>query len=113
MPDRQRLPLQRRITTWVPFVWLLAFFLIPFLIVLKISLSTVMLGQPPYAPSFNSIAEIPSKLGQLSWDNYAYFFSYPLYWKAYLSSVWIAFVSTLISLEPISTARISWPNIHR
>ena len=35
---------------------------------------------------------------QLSFDNYAYFFSYPLYWKAYLSSVWIALVSTLITL---------------
>jgi putrescine transport system permease protein len=56
------------------------------------------MGQPPYEPSFNSLAEIPQKLGLLSLDNYAYFFSYPLYWKAYLSSLWIAFVSTVISL---------------
>ena len=57
-----------------------------------------MLGQPPYEPSFNSIAEVPEKIRALSFDNYAYFFSYPLYWKAYLSSVWIAAVSTAISL---------------
>lgn len=82
----------------IPYIWSLAFFLVPFLIVLKISFSQVMLGQPPYEPSFNSIAEIGEKARQLSLANYAYFFSYPLYWKAYLSSVWIAFVSTVISL---------------
>jgi putrescine transport system permease protein len=98
MANPQRLPWQRRIGTWIPFVWLTAFFLAPFLIVLKISFSQVVLGQPPYEPVFNAIADIPEKIRQLSLANYAYFFSYPLYWKAYLSSVWIAFVSTLISL---------------
>jgi putrescine transport system permease protein len=98
MANAPGLPWQRRIGTWIPFVWLLAFFLAPFLIVLKISLSHVVLAQPPYEPVFNSITEIAQKARQLSADNYAYFFSYPLYWKAYLSSVWIAFVSTLISL---------------
>ena len=34
------------LTTLVPYIWLLIFFLAPFLIVLKISLSTVTLGQP-------------------------------------------------------------------
>jgi putrescine transport system permease protein len=86
------------LTTLVPYIWLLIFFLAPFLIVLKISLSTVTLGQPPYEPVFNSIADIWAKAKQLTFDNYAYFASYPLYWKAYLSSVWIAFVSTLLSL---------------
>jgi putrescine transport system permease protein len=98
MANPQRLPWQRRVGTWVPFLWLAIFFLAPFLIVLKISLSTVILGQPPYEPVFNSIAEIAQKIRELSFDNYAYFFSYPLYWKAFLSSVWIAFVSTVISL---------------
>jgi putrescine transport system permease protein len=56
------------------------------------------MGQPPYAPSFSSIEDIPEKIKQLSFANYAYFFSYPLYWKAYLSSVWIALVSTIIAL---------------
>jgi len=98
MPNAPRLPLQRRLTTWIPFVWLAIFFLAPFLIVLKISLSQVILGQPPYAPVFNSIAEIPEKISEFSFSNYAYFFSYPLYWKAYLSSVWIAFVSTVVAL---------------
>ena len=98
MADRPRLSIQSRLVTWIPYVWLLILFLAPFLIVLKISLSTVTMGQPPYLPVFNSIAEIPRKIGELSFANYAYFFSYPLYWKAYLSSVWIAFVSTFIAL---------------
>jgi len=86
------------IPTLIPYVWSLIFFLAPFLIVLKISLSQVMLGQPPYEPTFDSLEELRAKFGQLSFANYAYFFSYPLYWKAYLSSVWIALVSTLVAL---------------
>ena len=93
-----RIPLQRRIVTWIPFLWLAIFFLIPFLIVLKISLSQVVLGQPPYLPVFDSLADVRRKIGELSFSNYAYFFSYPLYWKAYLSSVWIAAISTAIAL---------------
>jgi putrescine transport system permease protein len=98
MAERPHIPLQRRVVTWIPYLWLLVFFLAPFLIVLKISLSQVVLGQPPYEPSFNSLAEIPEKIRELSYSNYLYFASYPLYWKAYLSSVWIAAVSTAIAL---------------
>ena len=32
----------------IPYLWLLAFFLVPFLIVLKISLSQTAIAQPPY-----------------------------------------------------------------
>ena len=37
----------------IPFVWLIAFFLVPFLIVLKISLSQTAIAQPPYTPVFD------------------------------------------------------------
>ena len=40
----------RRLVVIVPFVWLLLFFLAPFLIVLKLSFSEPVLAQPPYAP---------------------------------------------------------------
>ena len=36
-----------------PYAWLLALFLIPFAIVLKISLSDVALARPPYTPQFS------------------------------------------------------------
>lgn len=37
----------------VPYLWLLALFLVPFLIVLKISLSDVALAIPPYTPTLD------------------------------------------------------------
>ena len=36
-----------RIVLWLPYAWLVAFFLLPFLIVLKISLSQSAIAQPP------------------------------------------------------------------
>ena len=43
--------LRRLILISVPFLWLLVFFLGPFLIVLKISLSDTAVAQPPYLPT--------------------------------------------------------------
>jgi putrescine transport system permease protein len=96
--ERTRTPLQRRITTWVPFVWLLVFFLAPFAIVAKISLSEPTIAIPPYLPVFNSIADIWNKIADLSFDNYIWLTGDPLYFRAFLSSLWIAFFSTLITL---------------
>jgi putrescine transport system permease protein len=98
MAETTRTPLQRRITTWIPFVWLLVFFLAPFVIVLKISLSETTIAMPPYVPVFNSIADIAGKVRDLSFDNYIWLTGDPLYFRAFLSSFWIAFFSTLLTL---------------
>ena len=37
----------------VPYLWLLALFLVPFLIVLKISLSDTAISIPPYTPTLD------------------------------------------------------------
>ena len=37
----------------LPYLWLAAFFLAPFIIVLKISLSQTAVAQPPYLPVFD------------------------------------------------------------
>ena len=37
----------------VPALWLCVFFLVPFLIVLKISVSQTVIAQPPYVPTFD------------------------------------------------------------
>ena len=87
------------VVAWMPYLWLLVFFLAPFLIVLKISLfDRSCWGSRPTSRSFDlgggrrkSSASSPSRTTLC-------FISYPLYWKAYLSSVWIACVSTLIAL---------------
>jgi putrescine transport system permease protein len=98
MAKRERTPLQRRIVTWIPYVWLLVFFLAPFAIVFKISLSEPTLAIPPYIPTFESLADIKDKIGQLSFVNYIWLTEDALYIKAYLSSLRIALISTLITL---------------
>ena len=98
MSARATIPLQRRLVTWIPYLWLLVFFLAPFLIVLKVSLSQPNLAIPPYLPVFNTLWEIPRKIGELSFGNYVWLTQDALYLRAYLSSLWIAALSTAITL---------------
>src|SRR5690554_4315643 len=42
----------RRVVFGVPFAWLLLFFLLPFALVLKISLTSAVMAIPPYEPVF-------------------------------------------------------------
>ena len=46
----------QKLVVRVPYAWLVAFFLVPFLIVLKISLSQTAIAQPPYMPTFDLAA---------------------------------------------------------
>ena len=90
-----------RLTIAIPYLWLLVFFLAPFLIVLKISLSTPAVAIPPYVPTFglgDGVAEWWRKLGELSFENYAFLASDALYVNAYVSSLRIAFISTVLAL---------------
>ncbi len=85
----------------VPYAWLLFFFLAPFFIVFKISLSEVAVAIPPYLPNFDPAAGwagFVEMLGAFSLDNYIWLTEDDLYWKSYLSSVSIAAISTLITL---------------
>ncbi len=85
----------------VPYLWLLALFLIPFLIVLKISLSDTALAIPPYLPQLD-LAEgwkgFTSFFAELDFENFTFLTTDDLYWKAYLSSLKIALVSTFFTL---------------
>ncbi len=82
----------------VPYAWLLALFLIPFFIVLKISLSDVALARPPYVPQFSWDDGIMAFLRDLDFENFVFLTEDSLYWKAYLSSVSIAGLSTILTL---------------
>jgi putrescine transport system permease protein len=86
-----------RLTIGIPYVWMIVFFLIPFLIVFKISLSETAIQIPPYNPVFDGTDTV-GKLKTLSTDNYAFLLEEPLYYKAYFSSVIIAGVSTILTL---------------
>jgi putrescine transport system permease protein len=80
----------------VPYVWLLALFLVPFLIVFKISLSDAALAIPPYAPTMRD--GLATLLSELDFENFIFLTEDDLYWKAYLSSFRIAFLSTVLTL---------------
>ena len=93
--------LGRRLVILIPYAWLAVFFLVPFLIVLKISLSQVALAQPPYVPVLDlagGIGALRDFLGGLSLDNYSLLVSDPIYVLSYLRSLWIALVSTALLL---------------
>ena len=85
----------------VPYLWLAVFFLAPFAIVLKISLSQTALAQPPYLPVFDlsaGWAGLRDFVGQLSFDTYKLVGADPLYLMAYLKSLEIAAISTALLL---------------
>ncbi|PCK79633.1 ABC transporter permease subunit [Rhizobium sophoriradicis] len=90
-----------RLVIVIPYAWLLLFFLAPFFIVFRISLSTTAIAIPPYEPVFSLAdgwAGFWSKVATFSFDNYGYLTDDPLYFNAYLSSVIIAGISTLLML---------------
>ena len=85
----------------IPYLWLLALFLVPFLIVLKISLSDQALAIPPYTPTLDlsqGWAGLMDWVGGLDMENYWFLAEDNLYWKAYLSSLKIAVISTILTL---------------
>ncbi|HEY7229901.1 MAG TPA: ABC transporter permease subunit [Pseudolabrys sp.] len=86
-----------RIVILVPYAWLVIFFLAPFAIVLKISLSQSVLAQPPYSPVFDFAGgweELKSFIGQLSFDSFRLLGSDSIYLFSYLKSLQVAAIST-------------------
>ncbi|MBB3455743.1 putrescine transport system permease protein [Rhizobium sp. BK313] len=91
----------QRLVIIVPYAWLLIFFLAPFLIVFRISLSTKALSVPPYDPAFSwsdSFSDWWDKLQSMSFDNYTWLTGDPLYINAYLQSLKISGISTILTL---------------
>ena len=105
----------RRTVIGMPYAWLLLFFLVPFLLVFKISFSDPIVGQPPFTPLLSP--QGPG-LFHISWDNYRFLFDDDLYLVSYLKSVHIAFISTLLCLllgyplaYAIARAQPPWRNV--
>jgi putrescine transport system permease protein len=92
----------RWIVRAIPYLWMLVFFLIPFLIVFKISLSSPEIAQPPYSPTFDPFvdpwSETLGRLAEFTSANYLRLFDDSIYVSSYLSSVWIAGSSTVMML---------------
>jgi len=94
--SRSRLNPGRRLVIGVPFVWLVLFFLLPFVIVLKISFAEADVAIPPYTEVF-AYAEQQLQI-IINLGNYIFLSEDDLYWAAYAGSLRIAFFSTLICL---------------
>ena len=90
-----------RLVIIVPYAWLLVLFLVPFLIVFKISLSQTAIAMPPYVPTFDladGISGLWASFREFSFDNYLWLTEDSLYFNAYVSSVVIAGISTFFAL---------------
>jgi putrescine transport system permease protein len=80
----------------VPFVWLALFFLLPLLIVVKISLADSVVGIPPYTPFFTH--GVTGLKLQATLANFALLASDQLYLRAYLGSLANAALATVLCL---------------
>lgn len=90
-----------RLVIVVPYIWLLLFFLIPFIIVFKISLSQTAIAMPPYVPVLDlseGVSGLLAALREFSIDNYLWLTEDALYFNAYVSSLTIAGISTILTL---------------
>jgi len=85
----------------VPYLWLAALFLVPCLIILKISLSQTAIAQPPYTPVYDFAAGwagFKEFISGLSFQNYGALAQDTIYLSSYLKSLQVAAVSTAILL---------------
>jgi len=90
----------KRIVVWPPYIWLLVLFLLPFALVFKIALSDYAIAIPPYTPTFD-IADPASwgaTLRAFDFENFQWLLDDKLYYTAYMSSLRIAFISTVLAL---------------
>ena len=83
----------RRITILVPYLWLLIFFLLPFAIILKISLADPIIAKPPFTPLFDEQGEL-----SVSLDSFRFLLTDKLYIITYLKSVMLAASAMILCL---------------
>jgi len=88
-PDRT----WRRVTVAIPYLWLFVFFLLPFAIILKISLADPIVAQPPFTPTFDAQGALSVTL-----DNFLFLLTDKLYALTYLKSVLLAGAATVLCL---------------
>ena len=83
----------RRVAIAIPYLWLLLFFLLPFAIILKISLADPVIAQPPFTPTFDSEGGFSA-----TFDNFVFLLTDKLYALTYLRSVLMATAATILCL---------------
>jgi len=83
----------RRLAMAAPYLWLLVFFLAPFIIVLKISFADPVIAQPPFTPAFDDQGALA-----LTADNFRFLLTDKLYAVTYVRSVVMAAAATILCL---------------
>jgi putrescine transport system permease protein len=86
----------RNLVIGVPYLWLTLFFLIPFIIVLKIAFSEVRVAMPPFAPLWDWAGDILQI--HLNTANFRFLFTESLYVSTWLYSLKVAAISTFLCL---------------
>jgi putrescine transport system permease protein len=86
----------------LPYAWLAVLFLAPFVLVLKLSLSDTVIAMPPYAPRFDA-SDIRGFVAALDLETYRRFLDDRIYLLAYLSSLRLAAIATVV------TALVGYP----
>ncbi|WP_284948224.1 ABC transporter permease subunit [Acidisoma cladoniae] len=87
----------RRIVIGTPYLWLGVFFLLPFLMTLKIAFSTSIVGIPPIGP-ISTITDDGALQITLHLENWSYLFQDPMYVLAYGRSLLTALITTVLCL---------------
>ncbi|HYG05165.1 MAG TPA: ABC transporter permease subunit [Stenotrophomonas sp.] len=95
-PLKRWLPGARWAVIMPPYLWMVVFFAIPFLIVLKISFARLAIAMPPYTPILEYVDNAFHL--KLNLGNYLNLFTDSQYVAAYLSSIKIAAISTVLAL---------------
>jgi len=93
MAEMKRRELWQRVAIAIPYLWLLVFFLLPFIIILKISLADPIIAQPPYTPTFDAEGYL-----SVTVDNFLFLLNDKLYVITYLKSVLLAASATILCL---------------
>lgn len=83
----------QRVAVGIPYLWLLAFFLAPFAIILKISIADPVIAQPPFTPTFDAFGKL-----SVSADSFLFLLTDKLYAYTYLRSVLMAAMATVLCL---------------
>nr|WP_243375109.1 ABC transporter permease subunit [Microvirga solisilvae] len=89
--------LGRMSVTAIPMVWLLAFFALPFVFVLKISLAEADIAVPPYTALLSWVDDKVLSI-RIDFGKFLFLFEDNLYLAAYVGSLKIAAVSTFFCL---------------
>ncbi len=98
-PFRQNRSWGAWVVILMPYLWLVVFFLAPFVIVLKISLSQTALSQPPYSPIFDITGGwvgLAAFFGKLSFESYRLLSADFIYVFSYLKSLEVGAISTAV-----------------